>query len=85
MSFIPGGGGNIFIASGQTQGFTFTWGSSGWQGNTFFQGQPLNTGAALSFTAGAVRRNNNGTFSFDFSIRNNGPNSTFYNIQTSNN
>lgn len=84
MSFIPGGGANIFIASGVAQSFTFTWHGSGWKGNTFVQGQPLNTGASLAFTAGAVRRNNNGTFSFDFSIRNNGPNSTFYNVQISN-
>jgi hypothetical protein len=85
MSFIPGGGAGIFIASGQTQGFTWTWSGAGWQGNTFFEAQPLNTGASLAFTAGPVHRNNNGTFTFDFSIRNNGPNSTFYNIQISNN
>lgn len=85
MSFIPGGGANLFIANGATQNWIFTWGSSGWQGNTIFQGDAQNTGAGLSFTAGAIRRNNNGTFSFDFSVRNNGPNSTFYNIQASNN
>ncbi len=84
MSFIPGGGANIFIASGQTQGWVFTWNSPGWQGNTFFQPEPLNTGASLTFTAGAVRRNNNGTFRFNFSFSNNGPNNTFYNIQVSN-
>ncbi len=84
MSFIPGGGANIFIANGQSHAWVFTWNSAGWKGNTFFQAEPLNTGASLTFTAGAVRRNNNGTFSFNFSIRNNGPNNTFYNIQTSN-
>jgi len=85
MSFIPGGGSNIFIGNGVTQGWTFTWGSSGWQGNTFNEPQPLNTGASMSYTNESVSRNNNGTYAFSFSFTNHGPNSTFYNIQTSNN
>ena len=85
MSFIPGGGSSIFIGNGVTQGWVFTWGSGGWQGNTNFDPQPFNTGAALSEAAGSVNLNSNGTFSFGFSITNHGPNSTFYNIQASNN
>src|SRR5437868_15235432 len=68
MSFIPGGGANIFIANGQSQGFTFTWSSSGWHVTTFFQGEPQNTGASLALTSGDTRRYNDGTFSFDFSV-----------------
>jgi hypothetical protein len=85
MSFIGGGGANIFIASGQTHNWIWTWNNSGWQGNTFNQPEPQNTGASLRYSAGSVSRNNNGTFSFFHSITNDGPNSTFYNIQTSNN
>lgn len=85
MSFIGGGGSNIFIGNGVTQGWTFTWNNGGWQGNTFNQPQPLNTGASMSYTNGSVSRNNNGTYSFSWSATNHGPNNTFYNIQTSNN
>ncbi len=82
MSFIIGA--DIFIESGQAHAWTGTWFAAGWQGNTFFQDEPLNTNASLTFTAGAVRRNSNGAYSFDYLIRNNGPNSTLYNIQASN-
>ncbi len=85
MSFIGGGGSNIFIGNGATQGWNFTWGGGGWQGNTLMEPQPLNTGASLAYTAGSVSLNNNGTFSFSWTLKNNGPNSTFFNIQTSNN
>ncbi len=85
MSFIGGGGANIFIGNGASQGWIFTWGGGGWQGNTLMEPQPLNTGADLAYTAGSVSLNNNGTFSFSWSLTNNGPNSTFFNIQTSNN
>jgi hypothetical protein len=85
MSFVPNGGSNKFIGNGVTQGWVFTWDSAGWQGNTFFEGQPFNTGAALSSAVGSAHLNSNGTFSFSFSITNHGPNSTFYNIQASDN
>ena len=85
MSFIGGGGSNIFIADGQSQGWIFTWNNGGWQGDTFNEPQPLNTGASLAYSAGSVSLNNNGTYSFDWSVTNNGPNSTFYNIQTASN
>jgi hypothetical protein len=84
MSQIAGGGANIFIGNNQTQGWIFTWNNAGWQGNTFVQPQPLNTGASMSYTTPAVSRNNNGTFSFTYSVTNHGPNSTFYNAQVSN-
>jgi hypothetical protein len=84
MSQIGGGSANLFIGSGATQGWTWTWNNSGWQGNTIDQPQPLNTGASLSYTDPVVSMNNNGTYSFSYSVTNNGPNSTFYNLQTSN-
>lgn len=85
MSFIANGGGNIFIASGTTQGWEFTWGNSGWQGDTFNMPQPLNTGAALSYTDPTVTKNPNGTYGFGYSVTNHGPNSTQYNLQTASN
>jgi hypothetical protein len=90
MSFIANGGANIFIGAPvqgtpQTQNWTFTWGSSGWQGNTFNEPQPLNTDASMTYSEESVSLNSDGTYSFSYSITNNGPNSTQYNIQTSNN
>lgn len=85
MSSIFSGGNNIFIGSGATQGWTFTWGNAGWQGNTENQPQPLNTGAALSYTDATISLNPNGTYSFSWSVTNQGPNSTQYNLQTSSN
>jgi hypothetical protein len=85
MSFIGGGGANIFIANGQTQGWVWTWNNGGWQGNTLIEPQPLNTGASLAYAEGSVSLNSNGSYSLSFSIANHGPNSTFYNIQTSSN
>lgn len=81
MSFIGGGGANIFIADGQSQGWTFTWSNAGWQGNNLNEPQPLNTGASLAYSAGSVSLNSDGTYSYSWSVKNNGPNSTFFNIQ----
>jgi hypothetical protein len=85
MSFIAGGGANIFIGNGQTQGWVFTWNNGGWQGDTFNQPQPLNTDASLTSSEESVSMNNNGTYSFSYSVTNNGPNTTFYNLQTGSN
>jgi len=85
MSFIGGGGANIFIGANATQNWSFTWNNSGWQGNTLVEPQPLNTGASLEYTAGSVSLNSKGSYSFSWSLKNNGPNSTFFNIQTSSN
>jgi hypothetical protein len=83
MSFIGGGSSNLFIGSGQTQTWVWTWNNAGWQGNTINQPQPLNTGASMSYTDPSVSLNGNGTYSFLYSVTDNGPNSTFYNLQTS--
>lgn len=85
MSQIVGGGANLFIANGQTQNWIVTWHSSGWQGNTVIEAQPLNTGAELAYTEGSASLNSNGTFSFSVSIKDRGPNNTFYNLQVSSN
>jgi len=85
MSSIFGGGSNIFIGNGVTQGWIFTWNDSGWHGNVLNEPEPLNTGASLAYNAGSVNRNSNGTYSYSWSVTNRGPNSTFYNIQTSSN
>lgn len=83
MSSIFSGGANIFIGNGATQGWTFTWSNSGWQGNVMNQPQPLNTGAAISYSNGVSSLNTNGTYSYSWSATNHGPNSTQYNLQTS--
>lgn len=83
MSSIFGGGSNIFIGNGATQNWVFTWNNGGWQGNVVNEPQPLNTGASLAYSAGSVHLNSNGTFGYSWSVTNHGPNSTFYNIQTS--
>ena len=84
MSQIGNGSANIFIGANSTQGWVWTWNNSGWQGDTINQPQPLNTGAAMSYTDPTVTMNNNGTYAFHYSVTNHGPNSTFYNLQTSN-
>jgi hypothetical protein len=84
MSNVYSGGSNIFIGAETTQNWILTWGNPGWQGNTVNMPQPLNTGANMSFTEATVSLNNNGTYSFSWAATNNGPNSTFYNLQTSN-
>jgi len=83
MSSVFNGGSNVFIGAGATNGWVFTWNSGGWQGNTLDQPQPLNTNANMSYTNPTVSRNSNGTYSFSWDAVNHGPNSTFYNIQTS--
>lgn len=78
--------GNIFIANGQTQSWITTWNNSGWQGDTFIQPQPLNTGASLVYAGEeTVSMNSSGQYSFSYSVKNDGPNSTFYNLQVGNN
>lgn len=78
--------GNIFIANGQSQGWVTTWNNSGWQGDTFIQPQPLNTGASLLYAGSeSVSLNNHGQYSFGYTVKNNGPNSTFYNLQIGSN
>ena len=85
MSGIVGGAGNVFIANGQTQGWTVTWNNGGWQGNMLLEPQPLNTGANISYSEGSVFLNSNGAYSFTCTLRNSGPNSTFFNLQYSSN
>lgn len=85
MSHVSNGGANIFIGANNTQGWICTWNSAGWQGDTVNQPQPLNTGAAMSYTDPTVSLNSNGTYAFSYSVTNHGPNSTFYNLQTANN
>jgi hypothetical protein len=84
MSQIGNGSANLFIGSNQSHGWIWTWNNGGWQGNTFVQPQPLNTGASMSYADPSVSMNSNGTYSFAYSVTNHGPNSTFYNLQTSN-
>src|SRR5579872_6648356 len=85
MSFIGGGGSNILISPGQTQNWVWTWGGAGWQGNTLLEPQPLSPQATLTYQAGSVTLNANGTYSFAWSVTNNGPFATLFNIQTSSN
>ena len=85
MSFIANKN-PISIAAQETQYWVWTWDSQGWQGNTFIQPQPLQPyRAALSCAMGVVTGNQNGSYSFSFSIANTAQNAetTTYNIQVS--
>jgi hypothetical protein len=84
MSFIPNGGSSIFIGNDTTQTWIFTWFFLGWSNDTFIQPQPLNTGASMSYTDPSVSMNSGGEYSFTFSVTNDGPNTTFYNLQVAN-
>jgi hypothetical protein len=83
MSSVFSGGASIFIGPNTTQSWTFTFGDSGWQGNTINQPQPLNTDASMTYTNPIVSLNSDGTYSFQEFITNDGPNSTNFNLQTS--
>jgi hypothetical protein len=83
MSFIGNHSANIFIGNNQTQSWVWTWNNSGWQADTINQPQPLNTGAAMSYTDPTVSLNGSGVYEYAYSVTNHGPNSTFYNLQTS--
>ena len=85
MSQIPSGGNNIFIAANTNGNWWVRWNNSGWQGNTLVEAQPLNTGAALVCTPGSIDLGSSGQYTFWTNIRNNGGNSTFFNLQVSNN
>jgi hypothetical protein len=85
MSQIPSGGGNIYIGAHASQYWVITWNNGGWQGNTFVEAQPLNTGANLTGAPGPISLNSNGTYSFGTTITNSGPNSTYFNLQVSSN
>jgi len=85
MSSIPGGGGNLYIAPGANAYYVITWNNSGWQGNTLIQTQPLNTGTSLTVTQGGIDLDSSGHYQFDYMVHNNGPNSTYFNVQVSSN
>ena len=85
MSFIANNS-PISIAAQETQYWVWTWDGQGWLGNTFIQPQPLQPyGAALSCTMDVVTANQNGSYSFSFSIANTAQNAetTTCNIQIS--
>jgi hypothetical protein len=84
MSQIAGGGANVYIAGHSSGNWYVQWNSGGWQGNTFVQGQPLNTGAALVCVPGSINLNSNGTYTFWTKISNTSGNSTYFNLQVSN-
>jgi len=85
MSSIPNGGSNLFITPGSTAHWIITWNSGGWQGNTLIEVEPLNTGVGLDVEMGNIDRNSSGQYQFAWSVKNNGPNNTFYNAQVSSN
>ncbi len=85
MSFIANKS-PISIAPQETQDWVWTWSNQGWQGNTVIEPQPLQPyRTTLSWTMGVVTANQDGSYSFNFSISNSGQNAetTTYNIQIS--
>lgn len=85
MSSIPNGGGNQFVSAGGTYHATVTWNNGGWQGNTLVEAQPLNTGAGLTVVQGNIGLNSNGHYGFAYSVKDNGQNYTYFNVQVSSN
>ena len=81
MSSIPGGGSNIFISAGQTQLWTFTLGSSGWQGNILIEAEPVAPGPSLECNQQGVRLAGQ-NYAFDFCVTNLGA-AGLYNVQVS--
>ena len=71
-----------FIASGQTQSWHATNSGAGWPGNNILEAQPLNTDANLTWNLESVTLNSNGTYTFFVHIHNNGPNSTWFMLQS---
>ena len=84
MSHIPSGGSEIFIAA-KTNGNWWYRQSGGWPGDTVVQAQPLNTGAALVCVPGSINLNADGSYTFWTNIANASTNSTYFNMQVSNN
>jgi hypothetical protein len=75
----------IYIDSGVPHSWVWTWHDAGWQENTFIQPEPVTTGASMSYTDPTVSRNSNGKYSFAFTVINDGPASTFYDLRINNN
>ena len=74
---------NVYIGAHTTQGWNSWWNNSGWQGNTLLEPQPFNTGVSLASTVPSVSLNSSGQYVYSYSVANNGPNSTYYNVQIS--
>jgi hypothetical protein len=83
MSSIPIGGANIFMGAKASGNFFLHNSGVGWPGNAIVEAQPLNTGASLVCVPGKIDLLSDGTFKFFTKITNNGPNSTFFNMQFS--
>ena len=83
MSNIPNGGSNQYLASGGTGYWSLANSSNSWPGDLVVQAEALNTNAALYTALGNVSRTSSGQYSYSFTVKNNGPNSTYYNIQNS--
>jgi hypothetical protein len=77
-------GGTQFLNSGSSHSWTATWDDSGWQGNTTIQPEPFNTGSSMTVSGQSVSLNGSGQYAFGFTITNNGPNSTNFNLQIAN-
>lgn len=85
MSFVANST-PITIAYGATQNWAWTWSHQGWQGNTFIQVQPLQPLLqSMTCTIGAITADQDGSYSVNFSVTNNGPDPepATYNIQIS--
>jgi hypothetical protein len=81
MSSVPGGRSNIFIGAGQTQLWTFTLGSAGWQGNILIEADPIAPGPSLTCSQQGVRLSGV-NYAFDFSVNNLGA-AGLYNVEVS--
>jgi len=93
MSFVPGGGYNIWIQAKKSGDWWYKHGRPGWPGNTIIQAQPvpapgslspyLGTGAELVCVPGKIVFDKYGTYTFWTKITNQGSSDTWFNLQVS--
>jgi len=81
MSYI--GLANVYMLKNSTHTWVSTWPDPEWPGNVIYQPQSQNAFGSMTCTAPAISMNNNFTYSFEFTIANNSPEPTYYNIQVS--
>jgi hypothetical protein len=57
--------------------------NTGWPGNYLIEPQPLNTNALMFYEDAGISLQSDGRYRFWVAITNQGPNSTFFNLQLS--
>lgn len=71
----------IFIASGHTQRWRFTWREGEWRGNTINPPRPLNGRTRLTYAVGSQSFHGNQECSVLWSVTNRGPEPDFFKVE----